>query len=208
MRTSALFVEKLRIFRNLWCVRTDKEGGTLSQCGHFSDKGRGVHVHVFMNGPLPLRAIHKTRFCADVFYEWPLTVKNFQANILHNCSEKFSAFFTIKFLPIRQSLSPMKRTSFQPISRQNNKPWRIKLIFGVLVLFLNRPWLLFKTETKLLRDSCIFSLEPVSLNQSRFHSNIFCYGNAVDSELSSNDAEHSWHFSKTKYVFDSSIIFQ
>jgi len=28
MRTSALFGEKRRIFRNLWCVRTDKGGGS------------------------------------------------------------------------------------------------------------------------------------------------------------------------------------
>jgi len=31
--------KKLRIFRNLWCVHTDKGG--LSQCRHFSDKGEG-----------------------------------------------------------------------------------------------------------------------------------------------------------------------
>jgi len=38
MRTSALFgAKRLRIFRNLWRVRTDRG---LSQCGHFSDKYR------------------------------------------------------------------------------------------------------------------------------------------------------------------------
>jgi len=42
MQTSALFgTKKLRIFRNLLCVRTDKEGGGLSQCEHFVDKGEG-----------------------------------------------------------------------------------------------------------------------------------------------------------------------
>jgi len=42
MRTSALFGAKtFGIFRNLWCVRTDK--GELTQCGNFADKkGRGV----------------------------------------------------------------------------------------------------------------------------------------------------------------------
>jgi len=34
------WTKKLRIFRNFWCVRSDKEGG-FSQCGHFSDKGEG-----------------------------------------------------------------------------------------------------------------------------------------------------------------------
>jgi len=43
MRTSAFFVQKLRIFRNLWCVRTDK-----------GEKGQFL------------------RFCADDFYGWPL----------------------------------------------------------------------------------------------------------------------------------------
>jgi len=39
MRTSELIGEKkLRIFRNLWFVRTDK--GILSQCGYFTDKER------------------------------------------------------------------------------------------------------------------------------------------------------------------------
>jgi len=32
--------KKLQIFRNLWCVRTDKGGRGLSQYGHFADKGR------------------------------------------------------------------------------------------------------------------------------------------------------------------------
>jgi len=32
---------KFRIFRNLLCVRADKGGEGLSQCGHFSDKGEG-----------------------------------------------------------------------------------------------------------------------------------------------------------------------
>jgi len=33
-------VQKRRIFRNLWCVRMDKER-RLSQCGHFADNGEG-----------------------------------------------------------------------------------------------------------------------------------------------------------------------
>jgi len=31
--------KKLRIFRNLWRVRTDKVGGGLNHCGHFAEKG-------------------------------------------------------------------------------------------------------------------------------------------------------------------------
>jgi len=42
--------------RNLWCVRMNKRGGGLSQCGHFSDKGEGLifrdFVHVFYGRPL------------------------------------------------------------------------------------------------------------------------------------------------------------
>jgi len=57
MRTSAIFGAKyLRIFRNLWCVRTDKGRG-FSKCGHFEDKGKGINF---------------SRFCADVFYGRPL----------------------------------------------------------------------------------------------------------------------------------------
>jgi len=39
---SHFFAQKLRIFRNLWCVRTDK--GKLSQCGHFANKGGGDRI--------------------------------------------------------------------------------------------------------------------------------------------------------------------
>jgi len=42
----------LRIFRNLWCVRTDKRGG-VEPGGHFADKGGGVNF---------------SRFCADFLY--------------------------------------------------------------------------------------------------------------------------------------------
>jgi len=51
--------KNLRIFRNLWCVRTDKGGGRLSKCGHFANKGEGVNF---------------SRFCADVIYGRPLSV--------------------------------------------------------------------------------------------------------------------------------------
>jgi len=52
MRTSTLFVQKtFRIFRNLWCVRTDKGEGGLSRSGHFADLGFNFSL-----------------FCADVFY--------------------------------------------------------------------------------------------------------------------------------------------
>jgi len=48
--------KKLQIFRNLWCVRTDKVGGGLSKYGHFADKGMGVNFcdfvrTSFMDGP-------------------------------------------------------------------------------------------------------------------------------------------------------------
>jgi len=33
MRTSALLVQKPRIFRNLWCVRTDKENEPVRTMG-------------------------------------------------------------------------------------------------------------------------------------------------------------------------------
>jgi len=49
--------KKLRIFRNLWCVRMDKAGGRLSQCRHFSVKREGGQF---------------SRFCADVLYGRPL----------------------------------------------------------------------------------------------------------------------------------------
>jgi len=43
MRTSSLFcAKKLRIFRKLWCVRTDK--GELSECGQIANKMEGVFV--------------------------------------------------------------------------------------------------------------------------------------------------------------------
>jgi len=42
--------KKIRIFRNLWYVRTDKGEG-VEQCGHFMDKG-----------------VNFSRFCADDFY--------------------------------------------------------------------------------------------------------------------------------------------
>jgi len=51
--------KKLRIFQNSWCVRMDKGGeGSLNQCGHFS--------------------ANFSRFCADVFYGWLLTMANNQ----------------------------------------------------------------------------------------------------------------------------------
>jgi len=47
MRTSALFgVKKIQIFRNLWCVRTDKVG----EGSNFRDLMRTS----FMDGPLPV----------------------------------------------------------------------------------------------------------------------------------------------------------
>jgi len=45
--------KKRRVFRNLWCVRTDKEGEGLSQCGQ-GGKGLIFRDFVrtsFMNGP-------------------------------------------------------------------------------------------------------------------------------------------------------------
>jgi len=59
--TSALFgAKKLRIFRNLWCVRTDKEGrGGWASADILWTKGEGVNF---------------SRFCADVFYGRPLDV--------------------------------------------------------------------------------------------------------------------------------------
>jgi len=47
--------KKLRIFRNLWCVRTDKKGGGLNQCGYFPEKRRinfcDFEWTYFMDGP-------------------------------------------------------------------------------------------------------------------------------------------------------------
>jgi len=59
MRTSALWCKILRNFRNLWCVRTDKGRGGLSQCGHFVNKVVGVSIFrdfvqmSFLDGPWP-----------------------------------------------------------------------------------------------------------------------------------------------------------
>jgi len=56
MLTSALFgAKKLWIFRNLWCVRTDKGGGELSQCGQFVDKEGGT--------------VNFLRFCACILVD-------------------------------------------------------------------------------------------------------------------------------------------
>jgi len=47
MRTSALFGAKTRIFRNLWCIRTDKGGASADKRG-----GR----------------VNFSRLCANIFY--------------------------------------------------------------------------------------------------------------------------------------------
>jgi len=47
-------LQKFRIFRNLWCVRTTRGEGELRQCGRFSDKEE--------------EEVNFSRFCADVFY--------------------------------------------------------------------------------------------------------------------------------------------
>jgi len=57
---SHFLMQKIRFFRNLWCVRTEKGGEGLSKCGHFADKrARGVNF---------------SQICADVFYGLPLIV--------------------------------------------------------------------------------------------------------------------------------------
>jgi len=56
-RTFTFWCKKLRIFRNLRCVRTDKRGREVSQFGHFSDKGGWGSTF--------------SRLCTDVFYRWP-----------------------------------------------------------------------------------------------------------------------------------------
>jgi len=49
--------ENYRVFRTLWCARTDKGGKGLSQCGHFADKGVRESIFCdfvrtsFMDGP-------------------------------------------------------------------------------------------------------------------------------------------------------------
>jgi len=55
MRTSILWRKKLRIFRNLWCVRT-KRGGWASA------------------DILRTRGVKFSRFCTDVFYGRPLII--------------------------------------------------------------------------------------------------------------------------------------
>jgi len=61
MRTSALFGAKNLRFFVIYDVfgRIRKKDGLRSQCGHFSDKRKGVNF---------------SRFCADVFYGRFLTV--------------------------------------------------------------------------------------------------------------------------------------
>jgi len=44
--------KKHRIFRNLWCICTDKGGGMLNQCGHFADKGEGQFFAILCGRPL------------------------------------------------------------------------------------------------------------------------------------------------------------
>jgi len=57
--------KKIRIFRNLWCVRTDKEGGWVGPVRTFcGQEGR----------------VNFSRFCADVFFGRPLTRKAFTLN--------------------------------------------------------------------------------------------------------------------------------
>jgi len=55
-------MQKHRIYRNLWCVRTEKG---LRQCGQFSDKGSIFHNFVrtsFMDGPLSILMKCRTFF--------------------------------------------------------------------------------------------------------------------------------------------------
>jgi len=62
MRTSSvadvrtILYKKLRIFQNLWCVRTDKGGGGLSQCGQGGlsqcSQGEGSIFHDFVRTSL------------------------------------------------------------------------------------------------------------------------------------------------------------
>jgi len=51
MRTSALFLlqKKLRMFRNLWCFRTNRWG--FSQCGQGGSIFRDFVPTSFMDGP-------------------------------------------------------------------------------------------------------------------------------------------------------------
>jgi len=44
-----ILVQKLRIFRNLWCVRTDKGEG-VSQCGHLQTWGDGGQIFAILCG--------------------------------------------------------------------------------------------------------------------------------------------------------------
>jgi len=74
MRTSTFLVQKSSDFRNLWCVRTDKKGRGLSQCGYFANKGGGF-----------------SRFCADVFLGRPLST-------YHYCFVVSSFYFSSNFV--------------------------------------------------------------------------------------------------------------
>jgi len=52
-------VQKLRIIRNLWCVRTDKKGEIWDSADVLQTKGEAEGVNF-------------SQFCADLFCGWPL----------------------------------------------------------------------------------------------------------------------------------------
>jgi len=52
MRTSAILMQKLRIFQYLWSVRTDKGEEGLSQCGQGGDQFFAILCERLLHGPL------------------------------------------------------------------------------------------------------------------------------------------------------------
>jgi len=79
MQTFALFGVKNFGFFEIYGVPGRTRGRRLSQCGHFSDKGRRVNI---------------SRFCMDVLYERPL-IKKFKITLLGATYPTFSHLLTV-----------------------------------------------------------------------------------------------------------------